>query len=243
MAIITIFILGFVNPNPQKTEKKLSLLIFNTDYKNDTTLKGALDYGDSLKSVLTDIGFEVILYKNIGSRAGLIRVIDSVHTISNSENYKYTLFYYFGHGINLNSNHYLVPTDFNVEQLSNEVIINNFYNINGLLRENHQIEKSCNIFVIDACRNGVNPNISPPSLGIKSADGAGTIIFYSTRDKKKAYQPYFTPTFIKCFREMKQEEELIDVFKKIQQNVKNMSDGNQKPQIDPDYSEKIFLKH
>lgn len=97
------------------------------------------------------------------------------------------LFYYAGHGVQVDGENYLIPTGADIRDLE-EVALNGI-NLAELLKTMERAESRLNIAILDACRD--NPFASPTrsaARGLAPVEApAGTLIAYATAPGRVAY--------------------------------------------------------
>lgn len=93
----------------QTNSKRYALIIGNASYQDKDPLTAPLHDVEELAKLLQDFSFEVTVLKNatrrkqINATSQLIESIQTPHDI--------VLFYYAGHGIQINGSNYLIPVD------------------------------------------------------------------------------------------------------------------------------------
>ena len=107
-------------------------------------LHDALDISTSLKK----LGFEVYTYYNVDLRT-MNTVIDS--WFSKISNYDVALFYYSGHGAEVEGENYIFPIDSNPFAPSDLKYV--AYPVNKILDRMDEIKIETNLMILDACRN------------------------------------------------------------------------------------------
>jgi uncharacterized caspase-like protein len=142
------------------------------------------------------------------------------------------LFYYAGHGVQLNGRNFLIPTKASIEREGDVEI--EAVSAEWVLEQMRFARNRLNIVILDACRN------NPFARGMRSADRglakmdapAGTLIAYSTapgdvaEDGKGTNSPY-TQALAKAMREGRQPIE--QVFKRTRISVRNATSEQQTP--------------
>lgn len=160
-------------------EKRVALLVGNGDYSHTTSLRNPVNDVSALESKLKRFGFEVIKYENLEKDEMNRAVHDFGHTLREAD---IGLFYYSGHGVNVEGSNYLIPTDSRLtyeEDTPYECV-----DVGSVLAKMEGAGSSANIVILDACRN--NPfkkswNRSSKSEGLSGISApVGTIIAYAT---------------------------------------------------------------
>ena len=93
--------------------KRLALCIGNDEYKNMPRLCGAVNDAKSISVELADLGFEVTCLCNLDR----IAMVDTItNYVDRIEIYDSALFYYAGHGCQIDGENILAPTDLDINQ-------------------------------------------------------------------------------------------------------------------------------
>jgi uncharacterized caspase-like protein len=161
-------------------EKKVALVIGNGIYKNGP-LKNAVNDALDIAAALDAKKFEVILVQN-GTRNDMRNAIREFATKINDGGIG--LFYYSGHGLQVDGTNYLVPIDANIEQKAE--VEDECVSAASVLRVMEFSKNRINIIILDACRNNPFRSFSrSDEKGITRMDppkGAkqGSIIAFAT---------------------------------------------------------------
>lgn len=209
-------------------EKRLALVIGNSDYVNGASLKNPVNDANLMEATLKGLGFDVIKRLNSGKDA----MISSIREFSKKlSNYNVALFYYAGHGIQIDGINYLIPTNSKLENKDDckwEAIT-----VNTVTDEFKKNSVNTNIIILDACRN--NPYRSwarGGEQGFKAlAPIIGTIISFSTSEGATAADGegangVFTEELVK---QMEIPQQIESVFKKTRKQVIERTNGQQTP--------------
>jgi uncharacterized caspase-like protein len=130
-----------------KNEKKTALIIGNGDYKNGP-LKNAVNDAFDMAATLGAKGFRVIMKLN----ASRVEMREAIREFGNEINSGGVgLFYYSGHGIQVDGVNYLVPMDASIE-LKAEVA-EECLSANSVLKVMEYSKNRINVIILDACRN------------------------------------------------------------------------------------------
>lgn len=157
--------------------RKTALIFGEKDYKHAGALTNpindALDISDSLKK----IGFDVTTYSNTDFNSMNTAIQNWLIKIPK---YDVALFYYSGHGAEVNGVNYLFPIDANPKGPSD--LYYSAYNANKLLVEMENSNSKFNIIILDACRN--NPFTKGwardiTTNGLASMTGKGSFIGFA----------------------------------------------------------------
>jgi uncharacterized caspase-like protein len=156
------------NKNARSNEPhKLALVIGNATYVNALPLENPANDANDVCAALRKLDFEVICKTNVASKREFKDAIFAFTGKINDQTV--ALFYYAGHGLQIDGLNYLVPTAAAMRTKSD--IEDESVQINYLMNELEARHAALNIFVLDACRN--NPFINPirgyaPALGLAS---------------------------------------------------------------------------
>ncbi|MCX6328351.1 MAG: caspase family protein, partial [Bacteroidia bacterium] len=164
---------------PAIAEKRLALIIGNSDYKNSATLKNPVNDANLMEGTLKDIGFEVIKHLNAGKDEMMSAIREFENKIAN---YNVALFYYAGHGNQVDGKNYLIPIDAKLEKPTDcrfEAV-----EVDLIVEEFERYQDNTNIVILDACRN--NPFASwarGGEAGFKMMSfTSGTIVAFATSE-------------------------------------------------------------
>jgi uncharacterized protein (TIGR02145 family) len=175
------------NAAPQ--EKRLALVIGNSNYIHGGTLANPENDADSIGKKLINLGFNVLLHKNLDQKS-MQRIIDDFGTML--KHYNVGLFFYAGHGIQAKGINYLIPVDADIKT-ENDVEYN-CVKTGRLLAKMEDASTKVNIMILDACRD--NPferqwTRSTTGKGLAFMDSpVGTLIAYSTAPGTTASDGY-----------------------------------------------------
>lgn len=172
-------LLGFSLSSFAQTEKRVALVIGNSEYYKGDYLDNPVNDAEDVTSKLKMLGFDVMKYTN----ASLVEMDDAVSSFSEKlNNYDVALFYYSGHGVQSKGENFLIPID---AEIRSEADLKYKCFPVGLLMDKLE-ETSCNLkmVVLDACRN--NPYTRGKYRGVQEQGLAsispprGTFVTFST---------------------------------------------------------------
>ncbi len=214
--------------NKALPEKRLALVIGNSNYSNGVSLKNPVNDANLIEGTLKQLGFEVIKSINVDK----IAMENSIREFSRQmSNFNVALFYYAGHGIQVDGVNYLLPIDAKLENKDDcrwEAV-----SVNRVTDEFRTHETNTNIVILDACRN--NPFrswVRGPEQGFKAmGEINGTIISFATSEGATAADGtgangLYTEELVK---QMVIPQQIENVFKNTRKNVKERSNGQQTP--------------
>ena len=215
-----------------KNERKTALIIGNGSYKTGP-LKNAVNDALDIAAALSGKGFKVILKQN----ASKLEMRNGIREFGAEIGQGGVgLFYYSGHGIQVDGSNYLVPIDADIQmkaEVEEECI-----NANAVLRVMEFSDNRINVIILDACRNNPFRSFSRGDVkGITRMDppkGAkqGSIIAFATAPGSVASDGegrngLYTSKLLKHMNNP--ELTLEEVFKRVRIDVSTESAGNQVP--------------
>ncbi|MCG6534052.1 MAG: caspase family protein [Syntrophales bacterium LBB04] len=219
--IFLIFILLSSTPFLQAaTEQRTALVIGNGAYESGR-LKNPTNDATDIAAALQKVGFTVILKKN----ASLKDMDDAIENFGNRlKRGGVGLFYFAGHGVQVNGINYLIPIGAKINRESD--VKYGAVDVNKILDEMANANNGLNIVMLDACRD--NPYArsfrnAARGLAIVSSAPTGTFISYSTgpgnvaRDGEGRNSPY-TSALIQYMK--KPGLTIEDVFKEVRQKLR-----------------------
>ena len=170
---------------------RLALVIGNGAYANAPRLANPANDAADVAQSLRSIGFEVVDGRDLDKRAMEQKIVEFGHKL---DGVGLALFFYAGHGLQVNGQNYLVPIDARLQRagdLSFEAI-----NVNQVLAQ-MEAEKRVNLVFLDACRdNPLARSLARALGGSRSASvgqglaslqsAVGTMIAYATQPDNTA---------------------------------------------------------
>jgi hypothetical protein len=167
---------------------RLALVLGNGKYQNVPTLDNPSNDAADLAQVLRGIGFEVIEQRDATREAMAKAVRDFSERLRGAD---VALFFYAGHGLQMNGENYLLPVDAKIESAAD--VRFNTIDLNDIQQEMEGGGRA-NIIILDACRNNpfveklahVGRGVATRGLGRVEATGEGSLIVYSTQPNNVA---------------------------------------------------------
>lgn len=215
-------------------DKRLALVIGNANYYKGE-LKNPVNDAKLIANTLDSIGFDVLLHTNIERRRDFLAAINEFGT--KLPEYDVSFIYYAGHGIQINSENFLLPTK---EIFDMEIDVEDYgVSVQRILKYMESKEKEkINILVIDACRDNPfeqswNNTRSLKGSGLaKLNPPTGSIIAFSTDSGNTApdgdgENSIYTEALSRNL--LQGGVSIEQVFKSVRADVLNASDGFQKP--------------
>jgi uncharacterized caspase-like protein len=218
---------------PVPAERRVALVVGNGAYRNVALLKNPANDARLMAQTLTAVGFELIDGKPLvdADKATLERAIRSFGQALRGG--AVGLFYYSGHGVQINGVNYLVPVGANVAE---ELDVKFELVDAGLVLDAMAIARNrLNILILDACRN--NPfggrGLRDIGAGLAQVSApSGTVISYATQPGDVAQDgagrdsPY-TEALAAAIRHPGQD--IFATFNEVGLRVKEATGGQQQP--------------
>jgi hypothetical protein len=234
-ALIIVAIIGLFT-NPALAGKKTALIIGNAHYQS-SPLKNPLNDAKDMANALSQLGFEVIAKYDASQEEmeDAIRLFGSKLTQSDVN-----LFYYAGHGIQVNGRNYLIPVGAKI--VKEKDVKYKAVDTNQVLDEMGEANSGLNMVILDACRNNPLPRSfrSGGQQGLAKLDGPkGTIIAYATSPGSTAMDGegrngVYTKHLLKAMSTPKISVE--DAFKQVLQQVDRETAGKQTPWVSSSFT-------
>jgi formylglycine-generating enzyme required for sulfatase activity len=214
-----------------ESSKKLALVIGNSEYPK-APLKNPVNDAASMETALKKLGFQVTLVKN----ADLRHLRESIDEFAAKLGPgSLGLFYFAGHGVQVNSVNYLVPIDFAAS--SEDDVQYEAYPASRIQAKLEGSGARLRVLILDACRN--NPyrykRDASEGLAAMSINAEGTLIAFATGDNNTAaenpaesnglYTKFLIPAL------MTPGLNLRDAFQKAKEDVYKSSQRKQNPSV------------
>jgi len=209
-------------------EKRLALVFGNSDYVNGTSLKNPKNDANLMEATLKDLGFTVIKQLNCRKDS----MINAIKDFSRKLNeYNVALFYYAGHGVQVDNVNYLVPVDAKLDH--KEDVAFDAIPVTMITDQLKRNSANTNIVILDACRN--NPYKAwarGGNEGFKAIGQVnGTIISFATSEGATASDGegnngLFTEELVK---QMEIPQPITNVFINTRIVINKKTNGQQMP--------------
>ncbi|MBL4727720.1 MAG: caspase family protein [Rhizobiaceae bacterium] len=178
-------ILFVLNTGAAHAAARLALVIGNSAYQNVAVLKNPKNDAAAMTKKLTSLGFDVVQGTDLDLNEMRRTVRDFIRKLSGAE---MALFFYAGHGLQVNGKNYMAPIDATLNtygDLEFEAVP-----IDLVLSAMERNTKT-NMVFLDACRNNPLAVNLARSMGTRSAavgrglasigSGVGTLVSFSTQ--------------------------------------------------------------
>lgn len=226
--LILLQIINIFLTMPAVAEQRLALVIGNAAYPTEPLQNPANDARD-LAQVLSKLGFEVIHRENLSQND----MKKSIRTFGKKlQGGGVGLFYYAGHGVQVDGKNYLIPVNAAVN--SEREVEYESVDVGFVLAQMEAARNPLNIVILDACRN--NPfsrSFRSSTRGLASIDApAGTLIAYATAPGSvasdgNAGNGLYTQELLANMRQP--ELKIEEVFKRVRIGVQQKTAGKQVP--------------
>jgi formylglycine-generating enzyme required for sulfatase activity len=221
----------FVSTSAISAETRIALVIGNSDYVSGPLPNPAND-AKMISETLNNLGFEVIARRNADQNTMKRAIQEFGSRLEKAGPAAVGLFYYAGHGVQLNGRNYLIPTTAQIEREGDVEI--EAVSADWVIEQMRYARNRLNIVILDACRN--NPftrSMRSVDHGLATMDApAGILIAYSTApgavaaDGSGRNSPY-TEALSLAMRDL--HEPVEQVFKHVRVGVMSATSGKQVP--------------
>lgn len=212
-------------------ETRIALVIGNSDYSSGPLPNPAND-AKMISETLSNLGFEVIARRNADQNTMKRAIQEFGARLEKAGPAAVGLFYYAGHGVQLNGRNYLIPTTAKIDREGDVEI--EAVSADWVIEQMRYARNRLNIVILDACRN--NPftrSMRSVDHGLATMDApAGILIAYSTApgavaaDGSGRNSPY-TEALSQAMRDL--HEPVEQVFKHVRVGVMSATSGKQVP--------------
>ncbi len=209
--------------------KTIAVVIGNNDYFEGTRLECAVNDATEMAAVFRRLGYDVYEKLNIKSKDCSSILEDFEDKI---KDYDASIFYYAGHGYELEGENYLVPIDCQLPLSQRHEANRTCLRLSEILGILKKVAGKVNIVIIDACRKSFDRGTSSAFAQVQAPKG--TLIAFSTSPNEGAkdgngqdsHSVYTSALLQYIGRETLSVENL---FKKVRKTVYNLTNGTQTP--------------
>ena len=231
--ILALMLLCFSQLSQANVERRIALVIGNSAYSpNMGSLPNPVNDAQDMSQVLQELGFEVISGINLNKKemSEKVRLFDQRLQDGDKDN-TIGLFYYAGHGLEVEGSNYLVPVDAVMDY--QEDARDEGVPLNRITSRMNYANNRMNIVILDACRNNPLPKRNRSAAGGWGAFNdvaSGMFIAYGTSPGRKAADGtgrngLFTKHILKNIKA--EGKTLEQVFKYTRSGVLDESGGQQ----------------
>ena len=209
--------------------KTIAFVIGNNDYFEGAELKCAVNDASEMAAIFRRLGYDVREKLNIKSEDCSRILTDFEDQI---KDYDASIFYFAGHGFELDGENYLIPIDCQIppgNKYEADRSCIRLTEVLGILKTN---SGKVNIVIIDACRKTFDRGVASSFAQVQAPKG--TLIAFSTSPNEGAkddngqdgHSVYTSALLQYIGREALSVESL---FKKVRKTVYNLTNGAQTP--------------
>jgi uncharacterized caspase-like protein len=223
---------------------RVAMVIGNSAYQ-DAPLTNPRNDAGAMKDLLSRAGFTVDAYLDL-NRAAMTSAFEKLGALARRPETRQILFYYAGHGVQLDWRNYLLPVDANAK--SSDQIRQSCVELGSLLNELGKARDKTFVLILDACRdNPFGAAYKPERAGLAQFDApVGSLLAYATSPGKGAADEggsgkngLYTEHLL---RELAVRGTRIeDALKRVRLNVRLASQGLQIPWESTSLESDVFL--
>ena len=216
-----------------QTEKRLALVIGNSNYDKGE-LKNPVNDALLISETLKQLDFDVILDTNIADKRSFKETIREFG--NRRPDYDVAFVYYAGHGIQVGSENYLLPTK---EVFESEYDVQDYgVSVQDIMRYLTGMSNQVNILILDACRDNPfesNWNVTRSLKGnglAKIPPPTGSLIAFSTDAGMTAADGDGKNSIYcesLCKNMILSNTSLDQIFRNVRTDVLDKTNGNQSP--------------
>jgi len=232
----------FAHSELVSANQKIALVIGNGAYSANPLSQPSNDAVSIAKSLRT-LGFDVIEQTNVDQKAmkKLIRQFgDQIKVMKDTIG----VFYYSGHGMQVNGRNYMIPIGANIRD-EGDVEIEGV-GVNEVLMRMTTAGNAINFLFLDACRdNPFEKSFKSTANGLTRMDAPqGTLIAFAAQPNKVALQgpgklSYFTEALVLEIE--KPNLSVSDMLLGVRVSVANRTDGRQVPVVEDQLLTKFYF--
>ena len=174
--IIALIVLLLPQQAFSKSERRIALVIGNGDYKH-APLKNPINDANDMAAALHKCDFKIMKIINADRRTMRRAIRKFGHEINKGA---VGLFYYAGHGIQVDGENYLLPIGakaYDEDEVKDECLM-----VSSVLRKMETAGNRLNIIILDACRdNPFGSSFRSETRGLAKMDApSGSLLAYAT---------------------------------------------------------------
>jgi len=226
MRLLLLLLVVFLSATLTAQEQRVALLIGNNNYSTPNQLYNPVNDVKLISKTLQNSGFKVITLTD----ATKMKTDEALRKFQKELTRESVgLFYFAGHGVEIDGTNFLVPTD---AKFDNEDILKiTSLDINKVIRIFKESKNSLNIVILDACRDnpvasntkkGLAPFLSPDGLFVAYSAQAGE---KAQDGPKDGYSP-FAQSFA---NNILLGKDIEATFKQVRIDVYNETKAKQRP--------------
>lgn len=211
--------------------KSIALVIGNSNYSAFAKLPNPRNDARAIAEKLRSFGIEVDLVLD-ADRGALVNALNNYQTKAAGRDVN--IFYYAGHGLQINGVNYLIPTDMRADGLSAGYIKLNGVSVNDAM---DYLPSKTRLVFLDACRD------NPASRSLVASRGAGavglapinapsgTLVSYATKEGTTAEDGngQNSPFTTALLENLDAKQDIGIVLRKVRRRVLELTHGQQEP--------------
>lgn len=212
-------------------KKGIALVIGNSDYTYQTKLMCCKNDTNDMVHKFRELHFDVLKAIDL-ERKKLYEKIDEF--IQKAHSYSTIVFYYSGHGVQVDGRNYLVPIDCKYNSNKQIFINTSLVDLSIISEYINKHPEKVNIIILDACRDNLTFTKGFTVKGLTTMNvGSGTYIAFATAPDTSAIggldteNSIFTKYLLKHIDKVNIKIE--DMFKFVRKDVEKETNGTQKP--------------
>lgn len=206
--------------------QRLALIIGNGDYPVPHDLPPIQKNVTDMAEVLALRGFDVSQAMNLDEASLQTTVSEFVKRVAAAPRDAVTLFYYAGHGLQVDSNNLLLGSGSNPTAPRKDLLARSLVLQQKLLAALPSRPEALNITVIDACRTDLR-NAFGDGEGLNQVEAPlGSMVCFSTGAGRPAVSPdnpnqntFYTASLVKLLRESAEHITFNDLFRMVKADV------------------------
>jgi uncharacterized caspase-like protein len=221
---------------------KVSLVVGNSAYPG-MELRNPVNDAHAVSDLLTSAGFSVDLQLEVTQRA-FIEAIERFGKTVRRGGTKLAIFFYAGHGVQLDWRNYLLPVDAQVS--TGDELEARCIDLGLLLDTFADAKDKTHVVILDACRNDpFGGSYKPVQAGLSQVDApVGSLLAYSTSPGSVALDGnrkngLYTENLIREWS--RRDANLENALKRVRLNVRLESQGRQIPWESTSLESEVFI--
>ena len=225
-----------------ESASKVGLVVGNSAYPG-MPLRNSVNDARAVSSLLVSAGFNVDTQLEVTQRA-LIEAIERFGKTIQSGGTKLAVFFYAGHGVQLDWRNYLLPLDARVS--SGDELKARCVDLGLLLNTFADAKDKTHVVILDACRNDpFGGSYKPAQAGLSQVDApVGSLLAYSTSPGSVAFDGdrkngLYTENLIREWS--RRDANLENALKRVRLNVRLESQGKQIPWESTSLENEVFI--
>jgi Uncharacterized protein containing caspase domain len=206
--------------------KTLALVIGNNEYHESEKLKNAVNDAIAIKEVFEKLRFKIIFKTNFSANDIPTFLSDFAENITN---YDASVFYFAGHGFELEGENYLAPIDTQIPPANKYEADRSCIRLSEIIDIHKKNSRKIHIVILDACRKSFDRGSTIGFSPIQAAKG--TLIAFSTSPNEGASDigspehSVYTGALLQYIGRERLSVE--DLFKNVRKTVYDLTEGKQ----------------